>query len=99
MSQSPVSALCTPEPVTLHGVFHPHRRARPPRPIRFVSIGLSRLSRLRDDLRLPLPANRAEFHRGIKCFLWSGIWRSVSLHLPARPVERASFDLYERLLP
>ncbi len=68
-------------------------------PTRFASIGLSRLSRLRDDPRASLPANRVEHHRGVDCFLWSSTLHPISLHPLARPVERASFDLYERLLP
>lgn len=68
-------------------------------PTRFASIGLSNLSRLGGDPRLSLPANSIEVHRGVECFLWSSVWHPISLRRSARTIERASFNVYERLLP
>lgn len=68
-------------------------------PTRFASIGLSHLSRLRGDPRLSLAANRVERHRGVECFLEFGVWHPVALPPLARPLERASFALYERRVP
>ena len=68
-------------------------------PTRFVSIGLSSLSRFRGDPRLSLPANRIERQGDVDCFLWSSPWHPVSLPPLLWPIERMGFALYERLLP
>ena len=67
-------------------------------PTRFASVGFSTISKIRGDPRVDLPQNRVERRGRVDCLLWSTFLHPVALPRPARPIERASFELYGRLV-
>lgn len=69
---------------------------------RFFSLRYSRLSRLKNDLRLPLDgtANSVIKHRGVECYLWRTLVHPFNTRRRwLRPVEDAMFRLYARHPP
>lgn len=70
--------------------------------VRFLSVGLSRLSLHRGDTRSSLVsrANRVERHEGVDCYLWKTDWHPFNIRRPRlRFLEAPLFDLYRAMLP
>jgi 2-beta-glucuronyltransferase len=70
--------------------------------VRFVSVGLSRLSAHRGDTRANLAdrANRVERVADVDCYLWRMPWHPFTLRRQALAgVESAMFRLYRLMLP
>lgn len=71
-------------------------------PVRFFSVGLSRLSEHRGDTRADLKdrANRAEVVDGVQCYLYRTLWHPFTLRKPALlPLERILFRAYRLTMP
>ncbi|HTI02378.1 MAG TPA: polysaccharide biosynthesis protein GumK [Acidisoma sp.] len=70
--------------------------------VRFLSVGLSRLSLHRGDTRSSLVAraNRVERHNGVDCYLWKTAWHPFNIRkTSAKFLEAPMFRLYRGLLP
>ena len=71
-------------------------------PTRFFSVGLSRLSQRRGDVRASLVdrANRIERHEGVDCYLWKKSWHPFNMRRKQlAPVEAALFRSYRLVMP
>jgi len=69
---------------------------------RFFSLRYSWLSRMKDDIRLPLDdkANRVETHRGVECYLWKTPLHPFNTRRRwLRPLESVLFHAYARRPP
>lgn len=69
---------------------------------RFFSVGLSRLSQRRGDVRASLVdrANRVERYEGVDCYLWKKSWHPFNMRRKQlAPVEAALFRFYRFIAP
>jgi 2-beta-glucuronyltransferase len=66
-------------------------------PTRFFSLRYSRLSKMKNDMRLPLDetANQVVHHKGVDCYLWRTLVHPFNTHRSwLRPAEDVMFRLY-----
>ncbi len=71
-------------------------------PTRFFSVGLSRLSQRRGDVRANLVdrANRIESHENVDCYLWKKSWHPFNMRRKQlAPLETILFRLYRLIIP
>ena len=71
-------------------------------PTRFFSVGLSRLSQRRGDVRANLVdrANRVEQHETVECYLWKKSWHPFNMRRKRlAPLEAVLFRVYRLIIP